>query len=304
MSFFKKVHKILSYAISQPAVLGMIIMRRFLFLLPDKLYLKLYFRLEMGYSLNLDNPQTFSEKLQWLKLYDRNPLHTGMADKYEVKKYIEKRIGNKYNIPLLGVWSNVDEIDFDQLPDKFVLKTTHDSGGVRICYDKQSFMNSDYKQFFKAHLSHNYYRDKREWPYKNITPRIIAEPLIESESGDLKDYKFFCFNGEPKYCLVISERSVGYKISFYDLNWNRINLTEVGYQESKNEFDRPINYDKMLELASALSFGEKFLRVDMYNEKGRIYCGELTFFPCSGFVEFQPSYYNDLLGGWIDINND
>jgi hypothetical protein len=304
MKFCKKVYRLFGYALSQPTILGMIIMRKFLFWLPDKLYLKIYFRLKMGYPLNLDNPQTISEKLQWLKLYDKKPVHTCMADKYEVKKIIEKRVGNEYNIPLLGVWSNVDEIDFDHLPDKFVLKTTHDSGGVRICYDKQSFIRSDYKQFFKSHLSHNYYRDKREWPYKNIKPRIIAEPLIESETGDLKDYKFFCFNGEPKYCLVVSERSVGYKISFYDLNWNRTNLTVTDLQESENVFERPVNYDKMLDLASVLSSGEKFLRVDMYNEGGRIYCGELTFFPCSGFLQFQPSYYNDLLGEWIDVKNN
>lgn len=266
---------------------------------PDKLYLKLFYRYAMGENLNLKNPQTFNEKLQWLKLYDRNPLYTKLVDKYEVREYIKEKIGEEYLIPLLGVWDNVEEINFDELPNRFVLKTTHDSGGVVICKDKRTFDVEEAKKFLSEHLQKNFYYVGREWPYKNVKPRIIAEKYLDF---DIKDYKFMCFNGKTKCSFVCSERHTdGLKVTFFDIGWNKLPFERV-YPCSDDILDKPKTYDKMLELSEILSAHIPFVRVDFYEIGNKIYFGELTFYPGNGLESFNPKEWDYKLGDMINLD--
>lgn len=224
----------LKYYLLNPSKLVLRIMNsKFSRILADKTYLKIYFKCKMGYKLNLKNPQTFNEKLQWLKLYDRNPEYTKMVDKYEVREYIKEKIGEEYLIPLIGVYDKFDDIDFDELPNQFVIKCNHDSGGLVICKDKGKLNIEETRKKINKSLKRNYYYSGREWPYKNVKPRIIIEKYMEdSNKSDLIDYKLFCFNGIPKIVLVCSERFSSSNMckTWFDMNWKLIDMTESGHR--------------------------------------------------------------------------
>ena len=270
-------------------------------IIPDSTYLKLKYRANFGKKLNLKNPQTYNEKLQWLKLYDRKPEYITMVDKYEAKKYVAERIGEEYIIPTLGVWDKVEDIDFDTLPDQFVLKCTHDCGGLVICRDKSQLNVDQAKKKLNKALKNNFYYLFREWPYKNVKPRIIAEKYMEDAStGELRDYKFFGFDGEVKIMLICSERNKAVKVDFYNKNFEHLDCRLV-YPNSSAEIKKPETYDKMWELAEMLSMDIPELRVDFYEVNGKIYFGELTFFPAAGFGKFEPQEWDDTLGSWLKL---
>ncbi|ONI47978.1 glycosyl transferase [Candidatus Epulonipiscium fishelsonii] len=270
--------------------------------MPDKLYLMLCFKSQLGYFPNLNNPKTFNEKLQWLKLHDRNPRYTKLVDKYEVRKYIAKKIGKEYLIPLIGVWDKFEDIDFDKLPNQFVLKTTHDSGGVFICKDKNSFDIEETRKKINSHLKRNYYWGGREWPYKNVKPRIICEKYMVDESGhELKDYKIFCFNGKPKLIQVDYERYINHKRNLYNIKWQYLNL-EIKYPTDKTVIiQKPQNFDKMIKLARILSKDFAHVRIDFYSIKDKLYFGEITLYHGSGYKEIRPFKYDKLMGSWINL---
>ena len=274
--------------------------------LDDETYVRRMFKLEMGYDLNLENPRTFNEKLQWLKLYNRRPEYTTMVDKYEVKKYVADKIGEKYVVPLYGVWDKFEDIDFDSLPERFVLKTTHDCGGVVVCKDKSEFDKAEAKTFLEKHLAREYFFHGREWPYKNVKPRIIAEQYMVDESGyDLKDYKFFCFGGEVKLCMIERDRAKGrngHAVDFFDRNFEHQNITVDGYPNAAQHYEKPSNYDELLAIAEKLAKNIPHIRVDLYNVNGRVYFGELTFFQASGNVKFSPIAWDEVLGNWIELH--
>ena len=266
----------------------------------DKTYLSIAFYIRMGYKLDLDNPKTLNEKLQWLKLYDHRPEYSTMVDKYEAKKFISDIIGEEYVLPALGVWNSFEEINFDKLPDQFVLKCTHDSGGIVICKDKSLFDVRKAKKKINKCLKHNYFDGSREWAYKNVKPRIIAEPYVLDESGvELKDYKIFCFNGVPDYVEVDFNRWIEHKLNPYDFNWNPLNFCDDSKNDYSANIPKPKNLEKMRELASELSKGYPFLRVDFYSIFDKIYVGELTLQPGSGYIQYNPRdrdlYYGQKL---------
>ncbi|NOH16235.1 glycosyl transferase [Clostridium cochlearium] len=270
----------------------------------DKSFIKKRFREVFGRDINLQNPQTFNEKLQWLKLYNRNPLYTQLVDKYEVRKYIAKTIGEEYLIPLLGVYDNFDEIDFSKLSNQFVLKCTHDSGGLVICKDKNKLDIEAARKKIKKSLKRNYYYHGREWPYKNVKPRIICEKYMVDESDtELKDYKFMCFNGEVKCIFVCLNRNSvnGLNINIYDPSWNLMPFGRPNHLNSNTTILKPKNFYKMVQFAEKLSRDIPFVRVDFYETNGRLYFGELTFYPGAGFEEFNPESYDYLLGSWIRL---
>lgn len=272
--------------------------------IPDKLYLRVLYRLRMNKRLNLKDPHTFSEKLQWLKLYDRNPDYVLMVDKYAVKQYVAKIIGEKYIIPTIGVWRSFDEIDFNQLPNSFVLKCTHDSGGVVICKDKTKLNIASARKKLNKSLKHNYYWGNREWPYKQVPRRIIAEMYIEpsSETNDLPDYKFFCFNGVPMYCQVITGRNKAMCIDFFDKDWNHQPFHEpYFYPFAKQELIRPSQYELMWSLAQSLAQDKPFSRIDFYQVNDCVFFGEITFYPTSGMGGFNPEKFDLFFGNLIEL---
>ena len=303
-----KITKLWNYLLHNRNLLGLAILSRIAWLFPDKLFLKLLFRLHLGYPLNLDNPRTFSEKLQWLKLYNRRPEYTRMVDKYEVKKYVADLIGEEYIIPTLGVWDRVEDIDFATLPNQFVLKTTHSGGntGVVICKDKATFDINACKKKLQKSLHDNIYKSLREWPYKNVKPRIIAEQFLSDDfNSDLPDYKFFCFDGVPHYCQVIKDRNSEETIDFYDTEWNLQEFIGLlATKHSNNEIDKPFNFKIMIVIARYLSRNIPFSRVDLYEINGKVYFGEITFFPASGFGKFSPHEWNYTLGNLIKLPED
>lgn len=275
---------------------------RFSRLFPDKIYLKLLFKLKLGYTLNLEKPQTYNEKLQWIKLYDRNPMYSMLVDKYEVKKYVSAIIGEKYVIPTIGVWDSVDNIDFNSLPQQFVLKTTHGGGscGVVICKDKTVLDVEACKKKLTKAMKQNIFLHHREWPYKNVVPRIIAEEYMADCNGELNDYKYYCFNGEPKMFFIATDRRTEVHFDYFDMNFNHLPF-EQGGPNSPKELQRPQNMEEMMNIAAKLSQNIPHVRVDMYNVDGRIYFGELTFFDSSGFAVFNPQEWDYILGSWINL---
>lgn len=299
------IRKLIYYILHDQAKLGLAIITRLAPIIPDKQYLKWRFRLEMGYPLNLNNPKTFSEKLQWLKLYNRKPEYTLMVDKYAAKGYVANIIGDEYIIPTLGVWDRFEDIDFDKFPNQFVLKTTHGGGGggVVICKDKTTFNIDKAKSILERSLKQDIYTSLKEWPYKNVKKRIIAEEFIETDNGELKDYKLFCFNGIPRYCQVIAGRETDITtIDWYDREWNHQHFHEPkDYPFSEKGHSRPRCLDEMWNIATKLSQGQPFLRVDFYEISNTIKFGELTFFPTSGFGGFKPIEWDYKLGEWIKL---
>ena len=273
-------------------------------LIPDKLFIKIMYYKHFHKFPDLKNPKTYNEKLQWLKLNDRNPRYTKLVDKCDVKQYITDIIGSEYVIPTLGVWDKVEDIDFDALPNQFVLKCTHDSGSIAICKDKSTFNKKAAINMLKRGLKRNGYWYGREWPYKNVKPRIIAEAYMEDEdTAELRDYKFFCFAGEAKLLFIATERqTIGTetKFDFFDMNFNHLKIKN-GHPNADILPKKPMQFDKMVELAEKLSIGFPHLRVDFYEVNGKIYFGELTFSHWSGFVPFEPSEWDAKLGSWIQI---
>lgn len=265
----------------------------------DENYVKWKYYLNFHKRLHLDNPQTYNEKLQWLKLYDQHDEYTQMVDKYEAKKNVASIIGEEYIIPTYGLYDSFEEIDFASLPQQFVLKCTHNSGGVFVCKDKAVFDIDGARKQVNKWLKKNPYWKNREYPYKNVKPRIIIEQYMEDESGyELKDYKFFCFNGIAKYIFVASDRGKDNeetKFDFYDIEWNLLPFTN-GHPNSNKMMKKPENYDKMVEISERLSQGIPHVRVDLYNINGHIYFGELTFFHWSGLVPFVPEKWDYIFG--------
>lgn len=248
--------------------------------IPDKYYLKKWYKFKTGKELNLKNPQSFNEKLQWLKLYDRNPNYSKMVDKYEVRQYIKEKIGEEHLIPLVGgPWKNFEDIDFTKLPDQFVLKCTHDSGSVEICKNKKEFDIEKVRKKFNYTLKRNYYYYGREWPYKNVKPRIIAEKYLLDDSGiEPKDYKIFNFNGEPHIIQVDLDRFVNHRHNYYTTKWEFLDMYIDDPNDPNVIIECPPELDELLRLARQLSKGIPHLRTDFYIMKGKILFGELTFY--------------------------
>lgn len=271
--------------------------------IPDELLIRCMFRNRMGYDLNLKHPVTFNEKLQWLKLHDRKPLYTTLVDKYAVKEYVANVIGDEYVIPTIGVWKKIDDIDFESLPKQFVLKCTHDSGSVVICKDKNTLDIAETKKKIKASLNTNYYLEGREWPYKNVQRRIIAERYMEDDKiKDLRDYKFFCFNGKVRCYKIDFDRFTCHKANYYDENSLLIDVGEKICPPDHNILiKQPAKLSEMIELAQKLSHSIPFVRVDFYDVNGKVYFGEMTLYPAAGFGAFCYADNDKMLGEWIQL---
>ena len=274
----------------------------------DEKYIKLKWKVKKGYDLNLLNPVTFNEKLQWMKLNYHKPIFTTLADKYAVKQYVKDVIGPEYVIPLLGVWDNPEDIDFDKLPDQFVLKCNHTSGiGLIICKDKSKLNRESAIKELKRGLKDDYFKGNREWPYRDICRKIIAEEYKEDESGfELKDYKLYCFNGEPLFCQVDFGKGEGetrqdFTRNIYDMDWNFMNIQFNHPNDPNRVIQKPSQFEKMKELSRVLSKGEPFLRCDFYNIGDQILFSELTFYPIAGFGWFNPVEWDKKLGDLISL---
>lgn len=281
------------------------VLRRIMGLLPDEMFIRLNYLRRMKQWPDLKNPTTYNEKLQWLKLHDRQPLYTQLVDKYEVRRFVEERIGGEYLVPLAGgPWNSFDEIDFDALPERFVLKCTHDSGGLVICRDKRTLDREKARRRISQSLQQNFYYHNREWPYKDVQPRIIAETYMEDAStSELRDYKFFCFDGEPRMLFVASDRQTAgeeTKFDFFDMDYNHLDLRN-GHPNAAVPPEKPVQFGLMRELAQKLSQGIPHVRVDLYEVNGRVYFGEMTFYHWSGMVPFDPPEWDRKLGSWIGL---
>ena len=273
--------------------------------MPDKAYLRMIYRAELGKKLNLENPSSFNEKLNWKKIYDRKSIYTVMADKYLVKKYVPKKIGEECVIPLYGVWNHFQYIDFASLPDRFVLKSTHDCGGVVVCKDKKQIDLKKLEAFFEKRLKKNYFWWRREWPYKNIVPRIIAEEYVQDcDKEYLPVYKFFCFHGVPKIIQSIqNDKQKDETIDYFDTEWNLLDLKQ-NFPNSKNPLSKPEKLEEMVEIASKLSEGHDFIRVDLYVINCEIKFSEFTFYSDAGINVFTPEYWDEKLGSWMTISTE
>lgn len=297
INYIKKPYKILIYLAKKNKIY-----------IRDDYFLKLQYKDIIGKKLNLENPKTFNEKLQWLKLNDRKDIYTTMVDKYEVKDYVANIIGKEYVIPTLGIYDKFEDINFENLPNQFVMKCTHDSGSTIVCKDKSKLNIKQIKNKLNKCLKKNFYYEGREWPYKNVKPRIIIEEYMEdSVEKELRDYKFYCFDGKVDYCMLCLERNLGKpKFLYFDREWKLKKEMSYDGQNKENDIDyrKPDKIEKMFQMASYLSKGMKFVRIDMYNVNGKIYFGEYTFYPSSGLdgrrTEYAQNYLDDNLK--IDLN--
>lgn len=272
---------------------------------PDALYLKCKFHKIMGAKLDLKNPRSFNEKLQWLKLHDRRPEYTMMVDKYLVKDWVAGVIGSDHVIPTLGIWDHPDDIDFDKLPNRFVLKCTHNSAeGTCICMDKSTLDIDKTRAGLEKGLKQNFYYNGREWPYKNVKPRVLAETYMEdSKTGELRDYKFFCFGGVVKALFIAANRqNPGEETTFdfFDEHFNHLPIIN-GHPMAKTPPSKPDHFDEMIAIAEKLSFGIPQVRVDLYEADGRVYFGEMTFSHWSGLMPMEPYEWDLRFGEWIDL---
>lgn len=275
--------------------------------LPDREFLKIAYHAKTGRRLNLDNPRGFNEKLQWLKLYNRDSRYPMMVDKYAVKLYVSQIIGEQYVIPTLGVWDSFDRIDFDTLPNQFVLKCTHDSGGLVICKDKSRLDKVMAEKKISDSLKRNYYWSGREWPYKSVRPQIIAEKYMtdsgsDRDTGDLKDYKFYCFNGTMRLMMINSDRNADCptKADYFDRDYNWLDFT-WGYQHAEERPNKPKNFETMVAIAEKLANGLPHVRVDLYECGEKIYFGELTFYDGSGFDIIEPIEWDYKIGEMLEL---
>lgn len=275
---------------------------RFPSLFPDRIYLKLLYPYKMrGEKLNLDAPLKFNEKLNWMKINYRDPRFTKLADKYEVKQIVKDIIGNVYVVPCYGIYNCFDDISFDDLPQQFVVKTTHDSSGVFIVRDKNTFDITSLKKRLNMLLNKNHYWLYREWPYKNIKPRILIEQLLDDKTGrELRDYKFWCFNGVPKI-MYITNKGKTIEENFYDMDFRPVNINH-GFPRTVPEYSKPKEFEEMKELASKLSKGLPFVRIDFFDVNNRVYFGEYTFYDWGGFQPFEDPFWENTLGSWINLN--
>lgn len=295
---------------TKPKIIGIILLGKFSFLIPDKPYLQLMYWLNMGKKLDLKNPKTFNEKLQWLKLYNHNPAYTVMVDKVKAKEYVAGIIGEEHIIPTLGVWDDPDDIDFDALPDQFVLKCNHNSGtGMCICRDKSKLDIEKVKAELRKGLKENYYMRWREWPYKNVPRKILAEKFMQDMGGqaqsiskaqleELNDYKIFCFNGEPKVLFVASDRANKVCFDYYDMQLHHLDLKQGG-DNYKGEVKLPQHFEEMKSLAAKISKDIPHVRTDFYEINDKVYFGELTFFDSTGMAKFTPEEWDEKLGKLI-----
>lgn len=290
--------------IKNPALLFVFLgSRGFFNWLSDKRYLQIVYRIKMGKALDLAHPVTFNEKMQWLKLYDRKPVYTVMADKYKAKKYVAGIIGREYIIKTLGVWNRFEDIDFEQLPDRFVLKCTHNSGGLVIVDDKRN-MNKNAGKILNKCLKRNYYNNVREWPYKNIKPRIIAEEYI-GNGNDMMEYKVTCFNGRAGFITICTgpahtdtrlRTNDSYDLEFHHMPWY------ATYKNSKRKFNKPKEWDLLIKLSEKIAKDIPYLRVDWYICNGRLYFGENTFYTWGGYCDFTPEEWDYKLGRMIKLS--
>lgn len=271
---------------------------------PDVYYIKRQFKYCMGYRLNLQNPKTYQEKLQWLKLYAYKPIYAKMVDKYEVKGFVSQTIGKEYIIPTYGIYDKAEDIDYSILPNSFIMKTTHDSGTIVICKDKTKLDKKKSNQYLNRRLKKKYYLKERELFYKDVKPRIIIEKMIGELGEDLRDYKFYCFNGEPKLMFIISNRwgEGGHKADYFDMDGKPVKISQPGFDNSEILPSLPPVFEEMKVLAAKLSKDIPHLRVDFYYTQNKIYVGELTFFESGGYLPFYPEEINTLLGNWIDLS--
>ena len=296
-------------AIRQPrvAIEWLILRSHILYRMNDEKYLRFLWRLKTGKKLNLDNPQSYNEKLQWLKLHDRKPLYTTIVDKILVKHWVSDVLnGGGCTIPTLAVWNNFEDINIEGLPNKFVLKTNvgSSSAGVVICKDRNTFDLDSAKKRLAKSLKERVWKDMREWPYKDIKPKIFAEEYLEDATGDLTDYKFFCFDGEVKALFIGTERfSKEVKFDFYDADFNHLDLYQI-HPMSDKIIPKPDGFEEMKSIASKLSKGFPHVRVDLYNVNGKIYFGEITFYHHSGFAPFHPEKWDYEFGSWIQLPNN
>ena len=271
-------------------------------LISDKVAVKSQFKLSLKRKLDLKNPKTFNEKLNWMKLYYRKPLLTTMVDKYEVKKCVSDLIGEEYVVPLIGAFNKWNEIDFTKLKAPFVLKTTNSSGVVFVVRDIEKFDFKTAKKRINKSLRTNYSYSCREWPYKNIKPRIIVEECLkDNKEENLPVYKFFCFDGEPFIVQTIKNDKTSYEtIDYFDMDWNLLKLKQ-NFENSERPLDKPNNFEQMKELAAKLSKGQPFVRVDLYSVNGRVYFSEFTFFSDAGYERFYPDKWDLILGEKINL---
>lgn len=285
-----------------------VILRRFIspYIKNDETFIKWECFFGMYKMLNLKTPRTFNEKLQWLKLHDRRPEYIKMVDKSSAKYYVSELIGEEYVIPTLGIWNSFDEIDFNSLPNQFVLKCTHDSGGLVICKDKSKLDKKAARKKIMASLKRNYYFEHREWPYRDVPRRIIAEQFMVDESGtELKDYKIFCFHGEPQFIEVDYDRFVDHKLNVYDLDWKFIDFYMTSHNDKNIHIARPKQLEKMLDLARTLTRNLIFARIDFYSINENLYFGEITLCPGCGMIDFHPKEFDEIIGKMLKlpINN-
>ncbi len=302
----------INYYIKEPRAIGRSILRHLSGLLPDRAYVKCMYYMQTGKWLDLKHPQSFSEKLQWLKLYNRRPEYTTIVDKYTVKDYVANIIGHEYIIPTIGVWDSLDQIDWDNLPRQFVLKTTHGGGnkGVIVCTDKNLLDREATVKKLKSAFKIDLYKTLGEWPYKNVKRRIIAEKYLsdgseaeyESMLHDLVDYKFLCFNGKPLYCMVVSNRRTDKSYDFFDNDWNHMPFRLSYFPNAKKEPVKPLHYETMQVLAAKIAAGHPHLRVDFYEVGGKVYFGEVTFFTLSGYNTITPEDWDIKLGSNITLH--
>ena len=297
------IRKIVTYPFVKPSIVITYVLTKLSPILPAKFFLKCLYKLKFGYWMDFNNPKTFSEKLQWLKIYDRRPEYIKMVDKYEAKKYVAERIGVEYVIPTIGVWNKPEDINWDVLPKQFVLKCTHDSGGLVICKDKEKLNIESAIKKLKRSLNTNYYNVGKEWPYKKVPRRIIAEQYMEDvKTKELRDYKFFCFNGVPRALFIATDRQNREEpyFDFFDMDFNHLDLRH-GHPNAPTPPEKPRNFELMKDLAAKLSKGYPQLRVDLYEVNGKVYFGELTLFHHTGLVRFDPPVWDEVFGGWIDF---
>jgi hypothetical protein len=299
-AFFREIEK----ALKNPREFAYFAMRHhWLNFLPDMMYIKLQYRLRTRKKLNLKYPKTYNEKLQWIKLYDRNPIYTQLADKYEVRKFISDVIGEQYLVPLLGVWDKVEDINFDELPGKFVLKCNHDSGSAFICKDKATMYIKNVRKRLNKRLRKNHFWYGREWPYKGIKPKIIAEKYLEDKSGALEDYKVHCFNGTPKIIQVDIDRFTSHKRNIYTNKWEYLNVS-IKFPTSDDYVIKVTDAIRsMLDLSEiiAAKVGAANLRIDWYCPDDVLYFGELTFTHGNGAEAITPAEFAEHMGSWINL---
>ena len=273
--------------------------------LPDKQFIQLQYLIAMGKRLDLKNPKTFNEKIQWLKLYDHNPQYTQMVDKVTMKGYVAGILGEEYIIPTLGVWEKTEDIQWESLPEKFVLKCNHDSGGLIICRDKSKLDIDAAITKLNKSLKNDFYKKEREWPYKNVQRRILAEDYItqpdnKSQDYDLQDYKFFCFNGRVEFFKIDFDRFIEHHANYYDCDWNLLPFGEILCPPNPDKnLEKPRGFDRMIEIAEHLSKNIPFVRVDLYNLSGKIYVGELTLYPAAGLMKLTDNEWDKKIGDML-----